>query len=152
MNDCFPGGYPLSHGICCIALLLPRLEKNPGQRRQEGKPEKEEARAVPGKLHLRRRKDCCCSCLQASCLKLLRTVMKGQLWVGLLGLRQGWAHGKAQCATATSSVEERAESPNGSRGGGNVGVSLHPYMCGYLPIQATSPQKTKKKGLTTVEW
>lgn len=34
---------------------------------------------------------------------------------------------------------------------GAVGVSQHPCMVGYLPIQDTTPEITKKKGLVTVE-
>lgn len=140
-NISFLGGYPLTHGICCIALLLPRLEKNPGQWRQKGQPGREEARTVPGKLNLRRRKDACHSCLQASCLKLLRTDEKGALWEeweGLLGLRQWCMHGKSQCAIARSSVEETVESSKGPRGWGRCGslpASVHGWLSthpGYI--------------------
>lgn len=41
--------------------------------------------------------------------------------------------------------------PRDHMAGGAVGVSQHLCMVDYPPIQATSPEITKKKGLATVE-
>lgn len=87
-NISLPSGCPLGHGVCWLALG--REDENVRQ------GERKEARTSPSKFHLRGRKDGCCSCLQASHLKLLRTDEKGWLCACEEGLTQlgqsGWAH------------------------------------------------------------
>lgn len=92
--------------------------------------------------------------LQVSGLKLLRTDEKWglQAWEGWLWFKQRLVRGKAQCAIARGSVEMITWSPRGSLGWRSVGVSRHWCIFGYSPIQATSPEITKRKGTATVEW